>query len=308
MRSICRLDRFMGVWCIVLSSVFWFCIQPTFPVYAETSAGHSGSPSKTPLHKGENSQSEKNVPKKFVFVSPLTRGILSINAEHGVIEAEIRLKPSTIPDKNSLPLQISVEPAGIEAEIADQKLPGYIFAPKGAEAYTISARSRSGATVGRDKLKDTFTLGLGYPQRIGPEAAKNLRLFVLSGDRWLPVKSRLDKSRQMVVTQEAKQFGTYRLLAPAAIQHQDIIAYPNPIQFGSFAGVDRAVKFLNVPLGAVIEIYTITGDKIREMEAKTTEISWDGKKENGDLVTSGLYLYRVQIPGREAFGKIAVLR
>ena len=94
----------------------------------------------------------------------------------------------------------------------------------------------------------------------------------------------------------------------ADVVGQDIIAYPNPIQFGEFGGVKRTVKFMNVPLGAVVEIYTVTGDKIRQIEAEVSQVVWDGERDNGELVTSGLYIYRVQMPGNEAFGRIAVLR
>jgi hypothetical protein len=112
----------------------------------------------------------------------------------------------------------------------------------------------------------------------------------------------------MVVTESARQSGTYQLLAVTDVVGQDIIAYPNPIQFGEFGGVKKTLKFMNVPLGAMVEIYTVTGDKIRELEAKESLVLWNGEEEDGELVTSGLYIYRVQMPGGEAFGKIAALR
>lgn len=249
---------------------------------------------------------DKKLARIAVFIP--VGSLEKLSTTTGDIKVEARLKPTTIHDHNALPIRITAEPADEEAIIADQRLPRRMFIPEGTKAYKIAVEDISGTVVEKAQIKDTFMLSLGYPAHINPELARNLRLFVLSDNRWLPLPSRSSVSRQMVITESARQFGIYRLLAPAELNLEDVFVYPNPVQFGEFEDGTKSLKFRNIPLGSVIEIYTVSGEKIREIEAKKTEVTWDGRKGNGDLVTSGLYIYRVRIVGKEKFGKIAVIR
>jgi len=271
------------------------------------------------IHDSASDRLEKKTANAAVFVLPAMQETLQARSVDGEIEVELKLSPLTI--RHITPLRIIAEPVNSETAIADQNLPGWTYIPEGIKAYRITAQALEkldqrvlGASapreaIGNYQIKDTFTLGLGYPDQIRPEEAHNLKLFILSDDRWLPLPSYQDIFHRMVRTEAAQQLGVYRLLVDASGYPQDIFIYPNPVQFGQFGSVSKTLKFCNVPPGSVIEIYTVTGEKIREIkEVRATEVPWDGKKENGDLVTSGLYLYRVRTPGKDAFGKIAVLR
>jgi len=251
---------------------------------------------------------DRKIAQTVVYVSSASQGVLSAITKDGQVKVEVKLKPSTIPDKFVLPIRITAEPASLVATtMADQHLSGNVYIPEG-RAYKIIAEDLAGTPVENGQIKDTFTLSLGYPGHISSEDARRMRLFFLSDDRWLPLPSRLDVSRRMVTTESARQLGVYRLLAESESEPQGIFVYPNPIQFGEFGEADRTLKFRNVPLGAVIQIFTVTGEQIREMEVRTAEVSWDGKRGNGEPVTSGLYIYRVQMIGDEAFGRIAILK
>ena len=253
-------------------------------------------------------RSDRRIAQAVVYVPPASQGVLSAIAKDGRVKVEVELKSSTIPDKRMPPLRITAEPASlITTTMADQDLSGNVYIPEG-RAYKIIAVDPAGTPVENGQIKDTFSLSLGYPGHISSEEARRLRLFFLSDDRWFPLPSRLDVSRGMVTTDSARQFGIYRLLAESESEPQGIFVYPNPIQFGEFGGANRTLKFRNVPPGSVIQIFTVTGEQIREIEAKTAEVSWDGKRGNGEPVTSGLYIYRVQMIGDEAFGRIAVLK
>jgi hypothetical protein len=257
-------------------------------------------------HSGK--RSDRRIARAVVYVPPASQGVLLAIAEDGRVKVEVKLKPSTIPDKRMTPLRITAEPASLIATtIADQNLSGNVYIPEG-RSYKIIAEDLAGTPVENGQIKDTFTLSLGYPEHISSEEARRMRLFFLSDDRWLPLSSRLDVSRRMVITESARQFGVYRLLAESESEPQGIFVYPNPIQFGEFGGVNRTLKFRNVPPGSVIQIFAVTGEQIREIEAKTAEVSWDGKRGNGEPVTSGLYIYRVEMIGDEAFGRIAILK
>lgn len=232
----------------------------------------------------------------------------TVTAKDSEIKVAVELKSLNVKDKSILPFQIFAEPAGAETIEADRNIPKWLYIPQELKAYKILARDSSGDLIGNDKISGVFTLGLEYPKNLRPGLERNLRLFVLNKDKWIPVKSKLDVSNRMVKTESANQFGVYRLLAPADIDPQkDVFVYPNPVQFG----FGKTLKFENIPqdIEVVIEIYTIFGEQLRKIEVKPKENAiWDGKKDNDEFVTSGLYLYRVQMVGKEAFGKIVVMR
>lgn len=82
-----------------------------------------------------------------------------------------------------------------------------------------------------------------------------------------------------------------------------VIAFPNPfiIEEGN-----EFVTFDRLPYEATVSIFTVAGEKIREIISGD---QWDGRNETGELVASGIYLFYVQEQsGRSAVGKIAVIR
>lgn len=232
--------------------------------------------------------------------------IMVIPAKEVEIKVEVGFKPASISDKGILPFKIIVEPA--DTEKADKNIPRWLRVPQGLKAYRIFAENSSGEPIGNDKIKGAFALGLGYPEHIKSGLERGLRLFVLHRDRWIPVKSQLDLSKHIVKTESAKQFGIYRLLAPAADidPQKDIYVYPNPVQFGGL----EELNFRNVPGGSVVEIYTVSGEQIVKFDVPLNpdKVTWNGKKDDDEIVTSGLYLYRVNMTRDEAFGKIVVKR
>ena len=301
-----KTKRWSGQSCCLVLAIFLLLLLGA-SVFAETPSGKAETGRNKSTPRDPVGHSEAELARASADISPGIRGVLSIETKGELIKIEMELKRSTIPNKNLMPLRVSLEPAEISRETY-QSLPQQLYVLPNTVAYSVAIEDSLGRLVNEKEIRDTFLLAMGYPKHIKPKLARNLRVSVLFRDKWLPLPSRYDVSRRMVVTESARQSGTYQLLAVADVVSQDIIAYPNPIQFGEFGGVKRTVKFMNVPLGAVIEIYTVTGDEIREIEAEVSPVLWDGEKENGELVTSGLYIYRVQMPDREAFGKIAVLR
>ncbi|MDQ1317010.1 MAG: hypothetical protein QG588_659 [Candidatus Poribacteria bacterium] len=225
------------------------------------------------------------------------------------IVIDMKIKSAGILEKQQIPTQILTEPITDESFNVNMKFPRNMRILKGTKAYRIFVKDSSGKFIKNSLLKDKFILGVKYPDSIKPDIARNLRICMLSNNVWIPLPSQLDTSNRIIKTEDAKQLGIYRLLAPSSIDLKGIFIYPNPVQFGTYGGVSKTLKFQNVPLGSVIEIFTVTGEKIKEIkETSAIQVLWDGTKDNGDIVTNGLYIYRIQTAGGEAFGKIAVLR
>lgn len=232
----------------------------------------------------------------FAYIS----NAVNLISDEGVI---VDIKDKSL-KKETSPIQIIAKP--IDDFAINSNLPANMFIPKGSNAYAILAMGADGKTK---NIKGKFTIGLKYPNDIKPDSAKNLKIFMLSKSGWIPLESKVDTFQRIVKTQDAEQSGIYRLLAPLDLDLKDVYVYPNPVQFGTFGGVTKSLKFQNIPLGSTIEIYTVSGEKIQEIKGVTsTQVIWNGERDNGDLVTSGLYIYRIQTPGGERFGKIAVIR
>ncbi len=226
-----------------------------------------------------------------------------ISSDEGVV---IEINDKLIKrDKSTI--QIVAKP--IDNIIINRDLPNNMFVPKDIHTYVIFARDADGRIITGQQIKGKFTIGFKYPRDIKPDLARNLKVFMLSRNGWVSLESNVDTFQRIVKTQNAEQLGVYRLLAPLDLDLKDVYIYPNPVQFGTFGDVTKSLKFQNVPLGSKIEIYTVSGEKIHEIKGVTsTQVLWNGKRDNGDLITSGLYIYRIQTAGGEKFGKIAVIR
>lgn len=73
----------------------------------------------------------------------------------------------------------------------------------------------------------------------------------------------------------------------------------------------RQIKFVNLPpMEATLEIYNLSGDLIRTVrksDLTSDEIDWDVLTTNGLPPASGVYIYRITVPGLgEKVGKLAV--
>jgi hypothetical protein len=85
--------------------------------------------------------------------------------------------------------------------------------------------------------------------------------------------------------------------------------FPNPAR--GAAMIRFAVPGVASP--AEIEIFAVDGRRVRRLVDRTAiagerQIAWDGCDEGGRPLARGLYFYRVTAAGREATGKLVLLR
>jgi hypothetical protein len=85
-------------------------------------------------------------------------------------------------------------------------------------------------------------------------------------------------------------------------------AYPNPARGGN------VIPFSLERKGRTsLKVYNVTGALVRilvdgEMGAGRYQATWDGRNYRGRQTASGVYLYRLEAPGRAAVKKMVVLR
>ncbi len=96
----------------------------------------------------------------------------------------------------------------------------------------------------------------------------------------------------------------------------EIFVYPNPLRRGAgFRGSegDRVV-FTNLPPDSRIKVWTEDGDFVAglpraEQPQAGANIYWDTRNEGSEPVASGIYFWKVVMPGRgDFYGKLVVIR
>ncbi|MCU7520555.1 MAG: type IX secretion system sortase PorU, partial [Ignavibacteria bacterium] len=97
---------------------------------------------------------------------------------------------------------------------------------------------------------------------------------------------------------------------------RDVLNYPNPFSSSTTFTFQRNTSD---PVDVKIKVYTVAGRMIKEIEGmsitdKFVRIDWDGRDNDGNLLSNGVYLYKVIIKGaqeagrQEVLGKLAVIR
>jgi flagellar hook assembly protein FlgD len=82
--------------------------------------------------------------------------------------------------------------------------------------------------------------------------------------------------------------------------------YPNPFEP---AKGHTSMTFTNVPAGAKISIYTLTGELVKEITAYNTgTAAWDGTNSSGNNVSTGIYFALIKDNIIKTTLKLAVIR
>ena len=85
----------------------------------------------------------------------------------------------------------------------------------------------------------------------------------------------------------------------------DPVVYPNP--YNPDSGVP--LIFDNVVPGSLIQIYTLSGERVAAIQAPAIKVTWDGKNTRGIIVSPGIYYFVIhnQTTGQAKKGKLFVI-
>ncbi|MBT6581634.1 MAG: regulator, partial [Bacteroidetes Order II. Incertae sedis bacterium] len=88
----------------------------------------------------------------------------------------------------------------------------------------------------------------------------------------------------------------------------DLIVFPNPLRLSD--GETPQVFIDGLVSSTTIRIVSPNGSLVRRLQGRGGMMRWDGKDENGRLVSSGVYLIIAVGDNDEgtAYGKVAVIR
>ncbi len=185
----------------------------------------------------------------------------------------------------------------IQIEFSEQ--PNIVLAkePSNYSVKTI-AKQFTVFSVGYDSTQPMFVnLNLSSGTNLSELA---LRLEVTVSENitsLLGVKLNAGKGQVLSIAQETQSI-------------DNIVVYPNPVKNS------QQVSFVNIPANCKITIYSVNGEKIKVFADVTTNegISWNLRDELGNIVSTGIYLYRVEQlnisneVSNTKLGKFAVIR
>lgn len=109
---------------------------------------------------------------------------------------------------------------------------------------------------------------------------------------------------------------------PVGNSIDDVFVVPNPYVFHSGweesanGGADAKLQFFNVPQGARITIYDVTGNYIQSITpeilhdgtSQSGRAEWNLKNASGRDVVAGVYIYHIEAGGDEDVGRFIVIR
>jgi photosystem II stability/assembly factor-like uncharacterized protein len=151
------------------------------------------------------------------------------------------------------------------------------------------------------------TFDYGNTANIDPEALSNDQLF----------SPRFPDDENSIFGGEGNliPFRVDRAAEPP-LDGAEIFAYPNPLRRGAgFRGSegDRVV-FTNLPPDSRIQVWTEDSDLVAELpragQPQTgANIDWDTRNEGSEPIASGIYFWKVVMPGRgDYYGKLVIIR
>jgi len=160
-----------------------------------------------------------------------------------------------------------------------------VIAVDGRNNKWIGTQNGLGMINSRGQFEHVFTT---FNSKICDNEIKAIKIDHETGEVWIGTTNGLSRYESGI--------------APAK-DLSEVTPYPNP--FVIREGREK-LTFDKLPYRAKIRIYTVAGELVREIESGD---KWDGRNEEGFLVSGGIYLFFVTDPsGDKAMGKIAIIR
>lgn len=158
------------------------------------------------------------------------------------------------------------------------------------------------------------TLDYGNTADIGPRVFDGD--FVFSPRH--PAESNPQATLFLDVEEENWNYRVFQANLEPRVSLKEAYAVPNPLQRRGNWDVgseESTIRFRNVTPSSKVQIYTLAGDLVRVLEnvisdgAERGNIQWDTRNAEGNLVASGVYIYRItDASGGEFVNKLTIIR
>ncbi len=148
------------------------------------------------------------------------------------------------------------------------------------------------------------------------ESTLSIFKYIPEQNKWVQITSKVDSKNNLVIA-NINSTGLYGIFSGSKapnvsfIERGKFFAFPNPVIYPE----NEAVRFRSNPTNISIkgfEIYTINGTLIYKRDFipnETGNKSWGLVNYNGDIVSSGIYIYVItEETGKKHIGKIALIK
>lgn len=121
---------------------------------------------------------------------------------------------------------------------------------------------------------------------------------------WVPLKSYINGSQ---IIGESYGFSIFQIMEFTETSTlSDVKIYPNPYKPNTSVG---KINFSNMPAGTKIYVYTIFGELVKKLQANESGyVNWDGRNDNGNEISSGVYIVLFKNNGKKIIKKLAIER
>lgn len=152
----------------------------------------------------------------------------------------------------------------------------------------------------------------GYVDEVSPPMRESsLKIYKLVGTGtaaiWKEIPSWPDEQNNIVYA-EVSSFSFFILMGAGFEPNlEQVYVYPNPYYANKHASV--GINFDRLTEYSTIKIFTIAGELVKEIHAKSPCEKWNLCNEAGERVASGIYLYLIKDPaGHKKVGKLGVIK
>jgi sugar lactone lactonase YvrE len=210
---------------------------------------------------------------------------------------------------NSLPL-------GTRITISAKPSPPSAQSNAGEALHLLTPQAIDIETNNGSQPNQPLTIRMDFKNSELPAGASKSHLkicfFDTVSNAWVPLLPTSIDTSGNTATAQTTHLTTFGLLAfaPQAGVDKSVI-YPIPWKPGSGDSRFNAplLTFSNLPAGASIKIYKLTGELIKSTNADSSgAFLWNGTNNSGELVASGVYLALLEGGGSKSKKRIVIIR
>lgn len=214
-------------------------------------------------------------------------GETSIEFPEGCLDSSSDIEISEIePDSEELP------PAGLPAASA-RPVAAFRFEPSGMKFLKMAKIN----LLFMDTDKDGMVDGTQY-------SVESLRVMWWDGFEWRLLATSLDEKLNLA-SAKIKHFSYYAVFPVGALTDDDYRPKEKIITPASIDGYNDFAVFGAVSAADTVNIYDVTGLRVRQLKGDNT---WDGKDEGNEIVESGIYIYQIKLSNKVISGTIVVAK